>query len=403
MQLLPAEVKLAQTLNRPAMPLPFIDLAAQQRRLKPRLDAAIAKVLEHGAYVMGPEVAAFEAALAAFCGAGLALSCANGTDALALPLMAWDVGPGDAVFCPSFSFTATAEVMPWTGAAPVFVDIRPDTYTLDPAKLARAIGAIKAEGRLRPRAIIAVDLFGQSADYPAIAAIAREHGLKLIADSAQGFGCTLNGHHPIHWADAVTTSFFPAKPLGAYGDGGAVLTHDPALWERMDSLRIHGKATPSDLAGGAFAHEAKYLSARVGMNSRLDTLQAAILLVKLSVFAEEIALRNAAAERYAAGLKDHVAAIPCVIDDGVSTWAQYTIEHADRDGLAAHLRAQGIPTAAYYPVPLHRQACYADYPAPGGLPVTEAAAGRVLSLPCDADLKAQTQARIIGGVGGFNG
>ena len=385
------------------MSLPFIDLAAQQKRLRPRLDAAIAAVLDHGAYVMGPEVAAFEKALAAFCGAGLALSCANGTDALALPLMAWDVGAGDAVFCPSFSFTATAEIMPWMGAAPVFVDIRPDTYTLDPAALEAAILAIKAEGKLTPRAVIAVDLFGQSADYPAIAAVAHAHDLKLIADSAQGFGCTLNGHHPIHWADAVTTSFFPAKPLGAYGDGGAVLTNDAALWERMDSLRIHGKATPADLAGANFAHEAKYLSARVGMNSRLDTLQAAILLVKLAVFAEEIALRGAVADRYARDLAGRVAATPALIEGGVSTWAQYTIEHSDRDGLAAHLRTLGIPTAAYYPVPLHKQTCYADYPAPGGLPVTEAAAGCVLSLPMHPDLDAVTQDRIIAAVRSFNG
>ena len=224
------------------MPIAFIDLAAQQARLKPKIDAAIQRVLAHGAYVMGPEVRAFEDQLAAFCGASRALSCANGTDAIALPLMAWDVGPGDAVFCPSFTFAATPEVVPWVGAEPVFVDILPDTYNLDPAKLEAAILAIKAEGRLTPKVIIAVDLFGQPADYPAIAAIAQRHGLKLIADSAQGYGCTLHGHHPIHWADVATTSFFPAKPLGAYGDGGAVLCKDDALWDRMDSLRVHGKA-----------------------------------------------------------------------------------------------------------------------------------------------------------------
>lgn len=385
------------------MSIPFIDLAAQQRRLRPQLEAAIARVLDHGAYVMGPEVALLEKRLAAFCGAAFALSCANGTDALALPLMAWEIGPGDAVFCPSFSFTATAEVVPWTGATPVFVDIRPDTYTLDPVALEAAIRALKTEGELTPRAVIAVDLFGQCADYPALAAVARAHGLKLIADSAQAFGATLNGRHPIHWADAATTSFFPAKPLGAYGDGGAVLTNDAALWERMDSLRIHGKATASDLAGRTFAHEAKYLSARVGMNSRLDTLQAAILLVKLDVFAAEIALRNAAADRYNAGLAERVAATPAVIAGGVSTWAQYTIEHAYRDGLAAHLKALGIPTACYYPVPLHLQACYADFPAPGGLPVTDAAADRVLSLPMHPDLDAATQDRIIAAVRSFNG
>jgi len=353
--------------------------------------------------VMGPEVKRLEEALATFCCADLALSCANGTDALALPLMAWEVGPGDAVFCPSFSFTATAEIIPWTGASPVFVDIRPDTYTLDPDALEKAIAAISVEGRLTPRAIIAVDLFGQSADYPAISAIARLHGLKLIADSAQAFGCTLNGRHPIHWADAVTTSFFPAKPLGAYGDGGAVMTNDAALWERMDSLRIHGKATCADLIGAAFDHEAKYLNMRVGMNSRLDTLQAAILLVKLTVFSDEIAWRNVVADRYATGLAGAVAATPAVITGGVSTWAQYTIEHDNRDDLAAHLRSRGIPTACYYPVPLHAQNCYADYPAPGGLPVTLAVANRVLSLPMHADLDEATQDRIIEAVRGFSG
>ncbi|HEY2176953.1 MAG TPA: DegT/DnrJ/EryC1/StrS aminotransferase family protein, partial [Caulobacteraceae bacterium] len=249
--------------------IPFIDLAAQQRRIRPALDAAIARVLAHGAYVMGPEVGQLEAALAAFCGARLALSCANGTDALALPLMAWEIGAGDAVFCPSFTFAATPEVIPWTGATPVFVDIRPDTYNLDPARLEAAIAAVEAKGNLRPAAVIAVDLFGHPADYQAIGEICRRHGLKLIADSAQGFGCTLGGQHPIAWADAVSTSFFPAKPLGGYGDGGAVFTNDAALWARMDSLRIHGKATPADGANGGFAHDPKYLNARIGMNSRL--------------------------------------------------------------------------------------------------------------------------------------
>src|SRR5580693_8221072 len=222
--------------------IPFIDLATQQVRLKPQIDAAIQKVLAHGGYVMGPEVREFEEQLAQFGRARYALTCANGTDALALPLMAWDIGPGDAVFCPSFTFAATPEVIPWTGATPVFVDILPDTYNLDPAHLEAAIEAVKAKGRLRPAAVIAVDLFGQPADYPRIAEVCRRHGLALIADSAQGFGGALNGEHPITWADVATTSFFPAKPLGGYGDGGAVLTRDDALWERMDSLRVHGKA-----------------------------------------------------------------------------------------------------------------------------------------------------------------
>jgi dTDP-4-amino-4,6-dideoxygalactose transaminase len=385
------------------MSIAFIDLAAQRRRLWPRIDAAIAAVLDHGAFIMGPEVRTLEARLAEFCGAKLGLGCANGTDALALPLMAWEVGPGDAVFCPSFTFAATCEVIPWVGATPVFVDILPDTYNLDAERLETAVLAVKAEGRLRPRAIIAVDLFGQAADYPAIAAVAARHGLKLIADSAQGYGATLDGKHPAFWADAVTTSFYPAKPLGCYGDGGAVITNDPALWDRMDSLRVHGQATKADIAAGGFRHEAKYLNMRVGMNSRLDTLQAAILLEKLAAFPGEIVLRNAAAARYAAGLGGRVAAIPTVIDGGVSTWAQYTIEHHDRDGLAAHLKAVGVPTAVYYPIPAHRQVCYADFPAPGGLPVTEAKAGRVISLPMHADLDPETQGRIIDAVVAFNG
>jgi len=383
--------------------IPFIDLAAQQARIRPALDAAIARVLAHGAYVMGPEVAAFEKALAAFCGAELALSCANGTDALALPLMAWEIGAGDAVFCPSFTFTATPEIVPWMGATPVFIDIRPDTYCIDPDHLEAAIAAVKAEGRLTPRAVIAVDLFGHPADYPAIADTCRRQDLKLIADSAQGFGCTLGGRHPIHWADAVSTSFFPAKPLGCYGDGGAVLTGDPALWERMDSLRIHGKAVKSDGAAADSPHDPKYLNARVGMNSRLDTLQAAILLEKLAIFEGEIAARQAVAERYAVGLEGAVLSTPSV-HGGVSVWAQYVIEHADRDGLAAHLRTQGVPTAVYYPVPMHRQAPYAHFPqGPGGLPVSDAKAATVLALPMHPYLTPEVQDRIIAAIRGFNG
>ena len=386
------------------MTIAFIDLAAQQSRIKPRIDAAIARVLAHGAYVMGPEVKTFEEQLAAFAGAKHAVSCANGTDALILPLMAWGVGPGDAVFCPSFTFAATGEVMPLVGASPVFVDIRPDTYNLDPEKLEAAILAIKAEGKLVPRAIIAVDLFGQPADYPAIAAIAKRHDLKLIADSAQGYGCTLNGRHPGVWADVTTTSFFPAKPLGGYGDGGAVLVHDPALWERLDSLRVHGKAVAGDGPGLASAHDPKYLNARIGMNSRLDTLQAAILIEKLAIFAEEIALRQAVADRYARGLAGACLSTPTVIEGGVSTWAQYVIEHQDRDGLAAHLRTQGVPTAVYYPVPMHRQAPYAHFPqGPGGLPVSDAKAATVLALPMHPYLTPEVQDRIIAAIRGFNG
>jgi dTDP-4-amino-4,6-dideoxygalactose transaminase len=384
--------------------IPFIDLAAQQARLKPRIDAAIQRVLAHGAYVMGPEVRAFEEQLAEFGRVRHALSCGNGTDALALPLMAWGIGHGDAVFCPSFTFAATPEVIPWTGATPVFVDILPDTYNLDPAHLEAAIEAVKAKGQLRPRAVIAVDLFGQPADYPRIFDICRRHGLKLIADSAQGFGCTLHGEHPIRWADAATTSFFPAKPLGGYGDGGAVLTNDGALWERMDSLRVHGKVVKSDFETHTFSHDPKYLNMRIGMNSRLDTMQAAILIEKLGVFAEEIELRQDVAARYAEGLADHVISTPRVIEGGRSVWAQYVIEHHDRDGLATHLKALGVPTAVYYPVPMHRQEPYAGFPlGPGGLPVSDAKAATVLALPMHAYLQEHVQDHIIEAVRGYNG
>ncbi|MDG2528782.1 DegT/DnrJ/EryC1/StrS family aminotransferase [Caulobacter endophyticus] len=386
------------------MSMPFIDLAAQQRRIRDKIDAAVAAVLDSGAYVMGPQVREFEAQLAAFGQAGKALSCANGTDAIALPLMAWGVGAGDAVFCPSFTFAATPEVVPWVNATPVFVDVLPDTYNLDPAKLEAAIADVKAQGKLTPKVVIAVDLFGQPADYPAIKAICEREGLKLIADSAQGFGCTLNGKHPLHWADVATTSFFPAKPLGCYGDGGAVLTNDPVLWDLMDSYRVHGKAVGPDLEGKTFDHDPKYLNTRIGMNSRLDTIQAAILIEKLAIFTDEIALRQTVADRYAAGLAGVVLSTPKVIDGGVSVWAQYVIEHENRDGLAAHLKAKGVPTAVYYPVPMHVQAPYADFPrGAGGLPVTEAKAETVLALPMHPYLSEADQTVIIDAIRGFNG
>ncbi len=384
-------------MNASAPPIAFIDLLAQRRRLGDRIDRAVMGAVNAGQWIMGPQVAEFERRLAAFGRAGHALACANGTDALALPLMAWEIGAGKAVFCPSFTFTATAEAVAWTGATPVFVDILPDTYNLDPAALERAVQAVLAEGRLKPAAVIAVDLFGQPADYPALAEVRRRYGLKLVADSAQGFGCTLGGEHPLHWADVTTTSFFPAKPLGCYGDGGAVLTDDAGLAELIDSIRVHGKATASDAAAADFAHEAKYLNTRVGMNSRLDTLQAAILLEKLDIFPDDLARRNAAADRYAEGLSGS-ARTPVVTAGGVSTWAQYTIEVEDRDELAKRLKGLGVPTAVYYPVPLHQQVAYAHCPTPGGLPVTETKAKRVLSLPISADLDLSTQDYVIDSV-----
>ncbi len=373
------------------MSIPFIDLQTQRARLGSALEDAILKVVRSGAWVMGPEIAEFESALASFGEAPHALSCGSGTEALILPLMAWDIGPGDAVFCPAFTFAATAEAIALAGATPVFVDIRPDTYNIDPGSLESAIRAVEQQARLRPRAIIAVDLFGQPADYPTITRVAHAHSLKLIADSAQSFGCTLDGRHPIHWADATATSFFPAKPLGCYGDGGAVLTKDAVLNERLVSLRVHGQAVASDLAGQDLAFEAKYLNMRVGMNARMDTIQAAILLQKLTIFADEIIARNRVADRYGEHLGGLVG-VPAVIDGGLSVWAQYTIETSDRDALANALRAEGIPTAAYYPAPLHLQPPYRDFPrSPGGLPVTEAKAAVVLSLPMHPYLTPQIQ------------
>lgn len=383
-------------MSAPEKAIAFIDLQAQRRRIADRINATVQRVIEGGAYIMGPEVKQFETQLAAFGSAKHALGCANGTDALVLPLQAWDVGPGDAVFCPSFTFAATAEIVPWTGATPVFVDIAADTYNMDPDALAAAIEGVLKDGKLKPKVVIAVDLFGQPADYPRISEIARKHGLRLIADSAQGFGCTLHGKHPLSWADAATTSFFPAKPLGCYGDGGAVLTDDDATAELIDSLRVHGKATKTDIARASFDHDPKYMNMRIGRNSRLDTVQAAILIEKLAIFAEEIELRNQVAARYSEGLKNVVSSTPTVIPGGVSTWAQYTIEHPDRDRLAAHLKEHGVPTAVYYPLPLHLQAAYEKFPrGAGGLPVTEEKAKFVISLPMHPYLDEASQNHII--------
>lgn len=386
------------------MSIPFIDLQAQRARIEDKINARAKSVIESGMYVMGPEVREFEAELAQFAGAEYALSCGNGTDALALPLMAWDVKPGDAVFCPSFTFCATAEIVPWQGATPVFVDIDPRTYNIDPDHLEAQIKRVLEEGKLTPRVIIGVCLFGQAADYGRLRELADTYDMKLIADSAQGFGTTLHGQHPIKFADAVTTSFFPAKPLGCYGDGGAVLVNDNELYQLIDSLRVHGKAVDLDLKGNTLDDDPKYLNMRVGMNSRLDTIQAAILLEKLAIFAEEIELRNKIAARYNALLEPHVAAVPYVPEGTVSTWAQYTIEHDNRDGLRKHLVASGVPCAVYYPVPMHVNGAYKPYgDAYGPLPVTEDKAGKVISLPMHAYLDEATQDKVVQAVRAFNG
>ncbi|WP_135211567.1 DegT/DnrJ/EryC1/StrS family aminotransferase [Vitreimonas flagellata] len=370
--------------------IPFIDLQAQRARIADKIDSAIARVLAHGQFIFGPEVKTLEGQLAAFGGAKHCIANANGTDALVLPLWAWGVGEGDAVFCPSFTFAATAEIVPWVQATPVFVDVLPDTYNMDPASLEAAIAGVKKAGKLTPKVVIAVDLFGQPADYPAISAICKREGLKLIADSAQGYGCTLAGLHPMHWADAATTSFFPAKPLGCYGDGGATLSNDDAETVLMRSIAFHG-ASGDD----------KYNCARIGMNSRLDTIQAAILIEKLAIFAEEIRARNEVANRYAQMLEGLVTT-PKVIEGGISTWAQYVVEHEKRDALAAHLREAGVPTAQYYPKPLHKQTAYESFPVgAGGLKVSEDIAHRVLALPMHPYLDGQTQTKIAGAIREF--
>ncbi|MBC8128695.1 MAG: DegT/DnrJ/EryC1/StrS aminotransferase family protein [Rhizobiaceae bacterium] len=371
-----------------ARPIPFIDLGAQRDRIRDRIDSAIARVLDHGAFIMGPEIAELERRLSAFGGTKHTLSCASGTDALALPLMAWGIRPGDAVFCPSFTFAATAEVVAWLGATPVFVDVDEATFNIDPDSLRAAILETQAAGLLVPKVVIAVDLFGQSADYPALRALCDSFGLKLISDAAQGFGSTLHAKMSSAYADVVATSFFPAKPLGCYGDGGAIQTDDDALHAIMDSLRIHGKG------------EDRYDNVRIGMNARMDTIQAAILLEKLTIFPAEIEARNVVAERYREGLAG-VATPQTIASGAVSTWAQYTIRvpPEQRDALVAALKDEGVPTAIYYPKPLHRQTAYRHFPLAGnGLPVSDLLAAEVISLPMHPYLEPETQDRIIAAV-----
>lgn len=367
------------------MAMAFIDLKAQQARIRGELDAAIGQVLDGGAYVMGPQVQQFEKEIANFCGAKHALGCANGTDALELALMALGVGDGDAVFVPSFTFAATAEVVPGLGATPFFVDIDADTYNLDIGSLKRCIADARKRN-LRPRVVIPVDLFGLPADMPAIQKVADDAGLKVVCDSAQGFGGTIDGKMTGSFGDITTTSFFPAKPLGCYGDGGAIFTDDDELAALLDSYRIHGKGSD------------KYDNIRIGMNSRLDTVQAAILLVKLSIYADEIKARDVVAMRYNELLANHVG-VPTVPAGYSSVWAQYTIRLADREARArvqAALNDEGIPTAIYYPNPLHRQTAYNMFPSdPAGMPSTDDAAGRVLSLPMHPYLDEGTQDRIV--------
>jgi dTDP-4-amino-4,6-dideoxygalactose transaminase len=368
-------------------PIAFIDLAAQQRRIRPRIDAAIARVLDHGVYIMGPEVKIFEGELSAFSGAKHVISCANGTDAIAMALMAKDFGPGDAVFVPSFTFAATAEAVAWLGATPVFVDSFADTFNMDPVSLNQAILLAGRLG-LTPRAIIPVDLFGLPADYAAIEAIAGEHGLFVLSDAAQSFGAAYQGRKVGTLGHATTTSFFPAKPLGGYGDGGAIFTEDDDLASILRSLRSHGQG----------AHKYDYV--RIGLNGRLDTIQAAILIEKLAIFADEIEARALVAARYDEALRAH-AIVPRRPDALTSVWAQYTIRvpASRREAIIARLKGAGIPTAIYYPMPLHLQAAYRHFPVAGnGLPIAEKIALEVLSLPMHPYLDERAQDHIIAGV-----
>lgn len=356
--------------SRPA--IQFIDLAAQQARIKPKLDAAIARVLTHGGYIMGREVAELEKQLSAFCGAEYTLSCSNGTDALTLVLMAKNVGPGDAVLCPSFTFAATAEVVALRGATPIFLDIEPDSFNINPAQIDAGVAVAKKRG-LNPVGIIPVYLFGLPPDYARIHPLAEKHGLWVMGDAAQGFGSEIDGVRAGNLTYVTTTSFFPAKPLGCYGDGGAVFTNDKALYDVMCSLRVHGKGSD------------KYDNVRVGLNARLDTMQAAILIEKLAIFADEIKERQRVANRYSAGLKD-VLKTPEVPSNMLSAWAQYTLvaaSEAQRTQIMERLKDAGVPTMIYYPKPLHQQTAYGMHPTAtsGALPVCEDLANRVFSLP----------------------
>lgn len=352
------------------MAIQFIDLKAQQLCIRPQIDAAIKRVLDHGAYIMGPEVYELEKQLAEFCGVKHAISCANGTDALGLGLMAKNVGPGDAIFVPSFTYAATAEVVAWMGATPVFIDSLEGTYNIDPVSLELGIQTAKKLG-LRPAGIIPVDLFGQPADYDVIQKIADEHNLWVLADGAQSFGASYKGRKVGNIGDMATTSFFPAKPLGCYGDGGAIFTNDDELASIMKSLRVHGQGTD------------KYDNVRIGMNGRLDTIQAAILIEKLKIFPDELIARQQTAGAYNNGLKD-VVQIPHVMHGATSAWAQYTVclpNDINREKLMTDLKEAGIPTMIYYVKPLHLQTAYKHYPTAGALPVCESLANKVLSLP----------------------
>jgi dTDP-4-amino-4,6-dideoxygalactose transaminase len=366
-------------------PVPFIDLAAQRRRLGKSVDEAVARVLDHCQFINGPEVAQLEAELAVFSGARHVVTCASGTDALLMVLMAKGVGRGDAVFCPSFTFCATGEVVALIGATPVFVDVDAATFNIDLNSLKRGIATAIKLG-LKPRAVIPVDLFGQSADHDGIGAIAEAEAMFVLDDAAQAFGASYKGRRLGTFGLVTATSFFPAKPLGCFGDGGAIFTDDAELAQTLRSIRMHGQGAD------------RYDNVRLGLTARLDTMQAAILIEKLKIFEDEIAARNKVAERYTRAL-GNVVTVPRLAGGCTSVWAQYTIrlpDGIDRDGFAAALKAQGIPTAIYYPKSMHQQTAYRDFPvADGGLPISEKLSDDVISLPMHAYLDEPTQERVI--------
>lgn len=367
--------------------IPFIDLKAQQLHLKDQIDRAIQRVLDHGLYIMGPEVSQLESRLSSYTGARHTITCANGTDALLLVLRARHIGPGDAIFVPSFTFVATAEVVSLVGATPVFVDILPDTFNMCPKSLEQAIAAAKKEG-LTPKGVIPVDLFGLPADYTTIHQVAEHHTLWVMADGAQSFGAGYKGTKVGKLANVTTTSFFPAKPLGAYGDGGAIFTDDEELTVLLKSIRVHGQG-----------HD-RYHHINIGLNSRLDTFQAAILLQKLSIFDKELEDRQRIACRYNEALEG-VVEIPQCYEETQSAWAQYTIKlptSISREVLIVDLKECGIPTMVYYPIPLHHQPAYTHFPRATGnapLPISEAMSQRVLSLPMHPYLTSALQDQII--------
>jgi len=352
--------------------LQFIDLKSQQDQIRSKIEKRIQKVLDHGKYIMGPEVFELEEILSDYVGVKHCISCSSGTDALLMPLMAWNIGPGDAVFTSPFTFIATAEVIRILGATPVFVDIETDTYNIDPSLLDSQIQRIIKETDLKPKAIIPVDLFGLLANYPEIMKIAQKHNLYVLEDGAQSFGGKIDESKSCSFGHAATTSFFPAKPLGCYGDGGAVFTDNDELAEKLRSIRVHGKGTH------------KYDNVCTGINGRLDTIQAAILLEKFSVFPGKIVKRNTAAAKYTE-LLDGLVIIPTIPNGYQSVWAQYSVlaeNEGDRTRIQNLLKGNNIPNVVYYPKPVHLQTAYSDLKyRVGDFPISEDISARIFSLP----------------------